>query len=69
MRGKNAKPGQVVVAHFKSQHLGGKDRQISEIEKSLACREFQDRQGHTEKPCLKQTNKQTNKQITTTKTT
>jgi hypothetical protein len=44
----------VVVHAFKSQHLGGRGRWISEF------KEFQDSQGYTEKPCLE---KQTKKHI------
>jgi hypothetical protein len=54
----------VVVVHAfdPSKHLEGRDRWISEFEASLVQREFQDSQGHTEKPCLKkQTNKNENK--------
>jgi hypothetical protein len=43
----------VVVHAFKSQHLEGRGRRISEFEASLVYRsEFQDSQGYTEKPCL-----------------
>ena len=42
------------MAHaFNYKHLGGSGRRISEFEASL---------GYTEKPCLKNKNKQTNKQ-------
>jgi hypothetical protein len=41
--------------------LGGRGRWISEFKASLVYKiEFQDSQGYTEKPCLK--NKKTNKQ-------
>jgi hypothetical protein len=52
-------------ALLKSQHLGGRVRQISLLKASLVYRvqsEFQDSQGYTEKPCLK--NKQTKEMST-----
>jgi hypothetical protein len=42
-------------ARLWSQYLGGKGRWISEFKTSLVYRvsEFQDSQGYTEKPCLR----------------
>jgi hypothetical protein len=48
--------------------LGGRGRWISEFKASLVYKsEFQDSQGYTKKPCIKQTNKQTKTTTTTTK--
>jgi hypothetical protein len=38
--------------------LGGRGRQVSEFKASLIYSEFQDSQGYTEKPCLKNKTKQ-----------
>jgi hypothetical protein len=49
-------------------HSGGRGRWISEFEASLVYRvRFQDSQGYTEEPCLKQTNKQKNERRQETK--
>jgi hypothetical protein len=58
---------------IQSEHSGGRGRQISELEASLVYKvrsRTADRQGYTEKPCLKkqkqkQNKKQTNKQKNT----
>jgi hypothetical protein len=41
-----------VKATSRSKDRVSIDRQISEFEASLVCREFQDNQSYTEKPCL-----------------
>jgi hypothetical protein len=41
--------------------LGGRGRQISELEASLVDSEFQDSQGYTEKPCLEKKKKKKRK--------
>ena len=44
---------QAMVAYTFNPSLGGGGRQISEFKASLIYSEFQDSQGYTEKPCLK----------------
>lgn len=51
MKLRNNQQGWMVVAHaFKSQHSGGGDRQISEVEASLVYRASS--RSYTEKLCL-----------------